>query len=145
MVREYLINNHTVHAINRISLVMRCMVVAAFCFVAGSWAQAAEKNLPIKGEVITIKVRTAVLILPEETESDNLIPWVWYAPTLRGLPGKAEKWMFDKFLDTGIAIAGVDVGESYGSPNGRAIYSALYEELVEKRGLATCHLPPSGR
>ena len=30
----------------------------------------------------------------------------------------------------------MDVGESYGSPEGRDIYSALYEELVEKRGLA---------
>ncbi len=95
-----------------------------------------EKNLPIKGEVFKIEDRTAFLILPEKTKSGNLIPWVWYAPTLKGLPGKAEKWMFDRFLENGIAIAGVDVGESYGSPKGRAVYSALYKELVEKRGLA---------
>jgi len=44
--------------------------------------------------------------------------------------------MFEKFLANGIAIAGVDVGESYGSPKGRAIYSALHEELVKERGLA---------
>ena len=44
--------------------------------------------------------------------------------------------MFDKFLEKGIAIAGVDVGESYGSPAGRAVYSALYDQLVKKRGLA---------
>jgi len=86
--------------------------------------------------VFTIKDRTAFLILPEKTNSGNLIPWVWYAPTLSGFPGKEEKWMFDKFLENGIAVAGVDVGESYGSPKGRAIYSALYKELVEKRGLA---------
>lgn len=43
--------------------------------------------------------------------------------------------MFERFLKKGIAIAGVDVGESYGSPQGRAIYTALYKELVEKRGL----------
>jgi len=44
--------------------------------------------------------------------------------------------MFQKFLDAGMAIAGVDAGESYGSPSGRAIYSSLYEELVQKRGLS---------
>ena len=64
------------------------------------------------------------------------MPWVWYAPTLRGLPGGAEKWMFERFLKAGIAITGIDVGESYGSPKGRALYSALHKHLVEKRGLA---------
>ena len=64
------------------------------------------------------------------------MPWVWYAPTLRGLPGGAEKWMFERFLKEGIAISGIDVGESYGSPKGRALYSALHKHLVEKHGLA---------
>jgi len=64
------------------------------------------------------------------------MPWVWYAPTLRGLPGGAEKWMFERFLKAGIAIAGVDVGESYVSPKGQALYSALHKHLVEKHGLA---------
>jgi fermentation-respiration switch protein FrsA (DUF1100 family) len=44
--------------------------------------------------------------------------------------------MFERFLKAGIAIAGVDVGESYGSPDGRRVYSALHQELAEKRGLA---------
>jgi len=85
MIRECLTNNHTLHATNRISPVIRCIIIAAFCFAADSLAQAAEKNLPIKGEVFTIKDRTAFLILPEKTNSGNLIPWVWYAPTLSGL------------------------------------------------------------
>jgi hypothetical protein len=44
--------------------------------------------------------------------------------------------MFERFLKAGIAIAGVDVGESYGNPKGRAIYSSLHEHLVTKRRLA---------
>ncbi len=44
--------------------------------------------------------------------------------------------MFDRFLAAGLAIAGVDVGESYGSPKGRVGFSALYKELTEKRGLS---------
>jgi predicted esterase len=103
--------------------------------LTGNSSQAEEKNLPIKGQVFTVDDRTAFLILPEKPKSDKLIPWVWYAPTLPGLPGKEEKWMFDKFLDEGIAIAGVDVGESYGSPKGRTVYSTFYNDVVENRGL----------
>ncbi len=42
--------------------------------------------------------------------------------------------MFDKFLEAGIAIAGIDVGESYGSPSGCALYSAFFDEMTRKRG-----------
>ena len=44
--------------------------------------------------------------------------------------------MFEQFLAEGIAIAGIDVGESYGSPAGVALYSALYRELTEQRHFA---------
>jgi len=44
--------------------------------------------------------------------------------------------MFERFVKAGIAIAGVDVGESYGSPKGRARYNALHKVLVEEHGLA---------
>jgi pimeloyl-ACP methyl ester carboxylesterase len=44
--------------------------------------------------------------------------------------------MFERFLAAGMAVAGVDVGESYGSPKGRAGFSAFYEELTAKRGLS---------
>ena len=58
------------------------------------------------------------------------------APTLPGLPGTEEKWMFQKFLNAGIAVAGIDVGESYGNPRGRALFTVFYHELVSKRGLS---------
>ena len=47
-----------------------------------------------------------------------------------------------QFLENGIAIAGVDVGESYGSPAGRALYSALYEELTGRRVSVAGGAPP---
>ncbi|MBM79229.1 MAG: hypothetical protein CMJ78_01390 [Planctomycetaceae bacterium] len=76
-----------------------------------------------------------VLEPPESSRVDGPMPWVWYAPTLgKGLPGGAGKWMFERLHAAGIAIAGVDVGESYGSPTGRAIYQKLYEELTKNRG-----------
>lgn len=37
--------------------------------------------------------------------------------------------MFQQFIDAGISVAGIDVGESYGSPAGRKLFTALYTEM----------------
>lgn len=88
-----------------------------------------RQNLEVDGRPAFIIAATKKLAGPT--------PWVLYAPTLgRGLPGGAEDWMFHQFLDAGIAIAGVDVGESYGSPKGRAVYNALHKQLTEEHGFA---------
>lgn len=78
---------------------------------------------------------TAFILPSSVNTSAKLKPWLWYAPTLIGLPGVEEQWLFDKFLEAGISIAGVDVGESYGSPEGNARFSVFYAELL-KRGYA---------
>ena len=93
------------------------------------------KTLPLPGEVFEVEGRVAFLILPTKKVVGKT-PWVWYAPTLPRLPGKEELWMFEQWLEQGIAIAGIDVGESYGSPEGRRLYSALYQELVTQWKLA---------
>ncbi|MFA6472696.1 MAG: alpha/beta hydrolase, partial [Candidatus Latescibacterota bacterium] len=74
--------------------------------------------------------------MPGQAAAGNETPWVWYAPTLPGLPGTEEKWMFRKFIDDGIAVAGIDIGESYGNPRGRVLFSIFYDELVLKHGLS---------
>lgn len=94
------------------------------------------KKLPLPGEVFSVEGHTAFVILPKPEMQAAGRPWVWYAPTLPNLPGPEEAWMFRKFLDAGIAVAGIDVGESFGSPDGRALYQSLYKELVEKRGFS---------
>lgn len=112
------------------------------CRALGETAEKGEtmtkpsKQLPIAGEVFKVNGSTAFLIMPENVADGAETPWVWYAPTLPGLPGQEEKWMFQKFLDAGIAVAGIDVGESYGNPKGRDLFSALYEALVSERGLS---------
>jgi hypothetical protein len=95
-----------------------------------------SKKLPLPGETFLLNGRTAFLILPETSTAGKPTPWVWYAPTLPGLPSGAEKWMFAKFLEKGIAIAGIDVGESMGNPAGVAGFSALHKELVTKRSMS---------
>jgi pimeloyl-ACP methyl ester carboxylesterase len=94
------------------------------------------KKLPLPGEVFLVDGCPASLIPPSQPVARKPTPWVWYAPTLPGLPADSEKWMFERFTAAGIAIAGIHVGESYGSPQGRAKYTALYQTLVDKRGLS---------
>eukprot|EP00913_Durusdinium_trenchii_P035330 g33060.t1 len=69
-------------------------------------------------------------------------PWIMYAPTLPPYPDRHEKWMHEQFLAAGIAVAGIDVGEAYGSPQSRKQITALYNELTTNRGFAkkTCLL-----
>jgi pimeloyl-ACP methyl ester carboxylesterase len=57
---------------------------------------------------------------------------VWYAPALPNLPGPEERWMFERFRAAGIAVAGIDAGESYGSPAGNKVFDALYAALTAK-------------
>lgn len=89
---------------------------------------------PLPGDVFEVAGRPAFLVRPVKPAEGN--PWVLYAPTFRGsLPvEKEEGWMFGHFLKAGIAIAGVDVGESYGSPDGRAAFTALYNKLTQGTG-----------
>jgi len=99
---------------------------------------APKKKLPLPGECFEVDGRPAFVILPasEHIFTNRPQPWVWYAPTFPNLPGQEERWMLERFLTNGIAVAGIDVGESYGSPKGRAHFTALYNELVEKRNFS---------
>lgn len=96
----------------------------------------AAKALPVPGEAFRLRSREAFLLLPKARSPATPVPWVLYAPTLPGLPSAAEAWLFERLLAAGVAIAGIDVGESYGSPEGCGLYDALYEHLVADRGLA---------
>ncbi len=115
------------------------IVFCAISLASGlvSPAAAQTKSLPRPGEVFLVQGHTAFVIEPAPAaRRAGPMPWVWYAPTLPGLPASEETWMIDRFLAAGIAIAGIDVGESYGSPEGRALFQALYEVLTRTRGYA---------
>ena len=104
--------------------------------VAAQEIKQGAKQLPMEGEAFKLDGHDAFVISPKALgtkSSDTQTPWVWYAPTLKRLPGKEELWMIKQFLASGIAIAGIDVGESYGSPTGNAGYDKLYEYLTEQR------------
>ncbi len=87
-------------------------------------------------ESFTVAERPAFLYLPPPEKRSQPQPWIFYAPTLPGLPDRAERWMHEQFLAAGVAVAGVDVGEAYGSPKSHPVFDALYRELTEKRQFA---------
>jgi pimeloyl-ACP methyl ester carboxylesterase len=94
------------------------------------------KALILPGEAFLLAGRPAFVLLPAEGKRSKPQPWIMYAPTLPGYPDEHEKWMHEQFLAAGVAVAGIDVGEAYGSPASHEPMTALYKELVDRRGFA---------
>lgn len=109
---------------DRLLLLLSALVGLACAFPAG----AAEREDFLLGD------NHAFVIQADKPGAvDGRKPWVWYAPTFhKRLPGKQEQWMFDRLDRAGVAVAGVDVGESMGNPAGRARFQALYRHMVER-------------
>jgi pimeloyl-ACP methyl ester carboxylesterase len=73
-------------------------------------------------------------------------PWVFYAPAFDGsYPTPRQSWIFGRLLEDGIAVAGIDVGESFGNPQSRAWFDAAYEYATRTLRLAAraCLVPQS--
>ncbi|MFO1064900.1 MAG: prolyl oligopeptidase family serine peptidase [Pirellulales bacterium] len=86
-------------------------------------------------EVFQVAGRDAFILKPQGSlKADQ--PWVFYAPTLSAYPDTHEQWMHEQFLAAGVAVAGIDVGEAYGSPASRETFERFYQELTEKRGFS---------
>lgn len=102
---------------------------------AGKVGTATRLNLP--GTVnFSVAGRPAFVFLPPSNLRTHPQPWVLYAPTLPPYPDEAERWMHERFLAAGVAVAGVDLGETYGSPGSHVAIAALYRELAERHGFA---------
>jgi L-fuconolactonase len=84
-----------------------------------------NKSLPLAGESFKMNGRDAFVILPEKTE--GAIPWVWYAPTLKGLPAKAEVWLVNRL--------GVRMGEGFL----QSFMITLSESVVLRKSPACWH------
>lgn len=117
--------------------VLTAAVLAGLMAKSGSAQEKVNvKDVMLPGETFVVSGRPAFILTPPKEKRRNPQPWVFYAPTLPPYPDVHEKWMHEQFLAAGVAVAGIDVGESYGSPEGRKLFSALYRELTEKRGFA---------
>jgi pimeloyl-ACP methyl ester carboxylesterase len=106
--------------------------------------RALADQLPSTVDFFEVAGSPAFLIRPEGRTGSSPMPWVWYAPVI-GHPNTSHAWMLRQWLARGIGMAGVDVGESYGSPRGRKVFTALWETLTTRYGMSErpCLLPQS--
>ena len=110
--------------------------------LAAAFAPAAVLDNPVRSEQFgavrtdfDVAGRRGFVILPAKPAAGR--PWVWYAPTLIGkYPAPRHSWFAGRLLDAGFAIAGMDVGESWGNAEGRRMYSEFYKTAVPAFGLA---------
>ncbi len=95
------------------------------------------KELILPGDSFLVAGRPAFVLLPPIEKRQSPQPWIMYAPTLPAYPDSHEKWMHEQFIAAGVAVAGIDAGEAYGSPTGQQLMTDLYDELTTNRGFAS--------
>ena len=94
------------------------------------------KTLILPGESFLVGEHSAFIFTPPANKRRNPQPWIFYAPTLPPYPDENERWMHERFVAAGIAVAGIDVGEAYGSPRGRELFTEFYHDLTTRRQFA---------
>lgn len=90
-----------------------------------------DDTLPRTADTFEIEGHKAFLYAASAPASGK--PWLWYAPTLKGVSFVGRKLYFESFMKAGISIAGFDLGEVRGSPASTAKFTLFYDEVV-KRG-----------
>jgi pimeloyl-ACP methyl ester carboxylesterase len=59
-------------------------------------------------------------------------PWVWFAPTIRGMSIALRRVYFESWLRAGISIAGYDLGEVRGAPASTQQFTSFYQSMVDR-------------
>jgi acetyl esterase/lipase len=101
----------------------------------------------------------AFVMAPVEERPDRARPWVWYSPTFLGPnptrpetnpgqlahPAEVNAWLLARLLAAGFWVAGVEIGESFGSPAGREAHTKFYRFVTGRLGLTdkVCLYPQS--
>lgn len=123
-------------------VVMRiCLVALCLSTVCAPLLAAETEVRPVRPRILPcesflVEDHLAFIFTPAKEKQSEPQPWIFYAPALPAYPDHHEKWMHEQFLDAGVAVAGIDVGESYGSPEGRKLFTA-FAKAMESRGYAS--------
>src|SRR5688572_14629694 len=82
-------------------------------------------------ELLEVDSRPGFVFLPPGDQTPRPLPWVWYAPVIWGNgPAPYTHWIFARLRERQFAVAGVDVGESHGSPAGRKVFTAFHQAMI---------------
>jgi pimeloyl-ACP methyl ester carboxylesterase len=90
----------------------------------------AQDAVPKTAETFEIDGHTAFVYAAPKPAAGK--PWVWYAPTLKGVSLVQRKLYFESLMRAGIGIAGCDLGEVRGAPGSTAKFSRFYEAMVQR-------------
>lgn len=82
--------------------------------------------------IIEIGKHKGFVLQPAKPAAEGARPWAWYAPTIGSHPNQSNEWVLRKLLDQGIYVCGINVGESYGSPTGRKLFSEFHQQVVSQ-------------
>jgi pimeloyl-ACP methyl ester carboxylesterase len=105
--------------------------IACLCFLLiPATANAQDGPLPKTAQTFDIDGHKAFVYAAPTPAKDK--PWLWYAPTLKGVSLAGRKVYFDAFMRAGISIAGYDIGEVRGAPGSTAKFTKFYDEMVER-------------
>jgi predicted esterase len=105
------------------------------CSLLGGRAAAGEQY-GAKRTSIDVGSHKGFILHPEKPAKGDR-PWVWYAPTIGPYPNKSNEWVLRKMLDQGFCVCGVNVGESYGNPAGRKVFSEFHQHVVREYKLVS--------
>ncbi|MEZ5384967.1 MAG: prolyl oligopeptidase family serine peptidase [Prosthecobacter sp.] len=94
----------------------------------------AQDALPRTAETFEIDGGKAFLYAAPKPAKGK--PWLWYAPTLKGISLVGRKMYYEAFMRAGISIAGFDIGEVRGAPASSAKFTLFYDAMV-KRGFSS--------
>lgn len=100
--------------------------------LAGQTAVRADEQFGAQRTTVEIGKNKGFVLHPAKPPAEGARPWVWYAPAIGNYPNKSCEWILRKLLDQGFHVCGVNVGESYGSPAGRKVFSEFYQHVVNE-------------
>ena len=102
------------------------------CMLLAGRTGAADEQYGANRTIIEIGKHKGFVLQPAKPPAEGARPWVWYAPTIGSHPNKSNEWVVRKLLDRGFYVCGVNVGESYGSPAGRKVYSEFHQHVIRE-------------
>jgi hypothetical protein len=85
-----------------------------------------EKGLSL--EIFQVNGSTGFIMDPQVPAPGK--PWVWYAPVVARQPKGENLWMFERLLENGISVAGIQLGEVRGAPGSTARFTDLYNTMI---------------
>lgn len=105
------------------------LLLSSFVLLCASLASGEDKP-PRTLDTFELAGHTAYVFTAPKPAAGK--PWIWYAPTLKGVSLAGRKMYFDGLMQGGIAIAGFDLGEVRGSPASTEKFSLFYDEMVRR-------------